>query len=142
MNEIDKIILNSYQYLSSLGIGRFVYSGSYGFYINSIDLGRDLYDLDIRFPDLTLEERYSLKLEFTPHIDKLSEKLQLGDNMWEEKDFYGTKLLVFKPENIIKAKKATLDFLSDPRTLMTERRKSQKEKILRDLDYLKEHYGL
>lgn len=142
MNEVDKIILDSYRYLSSLNIGRFVYSGSYGFYINGIDLGRDMYDLDIRFPDLTLEERCALKLNFTPRIDKLSERLKFGEEIWEEKDFHGVKLLVFTPESIVRAKQVTLNFLSDPKIFMTERRKSQKEKILRDLDYLKEHYGL
>lgn len=142
MNEVDKIILDSYQYLSSLNIGRFIYSGSYGLYINGIDLGRDLYDIDIRFPDLTLEEKHNLKLEFSPHIDKLPERLKFGEEIWEEKDFHGVKLLVFTPESIVRAKQVTLNFLSDPKTFMTERRKSQKEKTTRDLNYLKEHYGL
>ena len=142
MNDVDKIILDSYQYLSSLGIGRFVYSGSYGLYLNEITLGRELEDIDIRFLDLSKEEKQNLKLEFSPTIDKIPKMLNPEEDIWEEKDWNGIKILVSTPESIIKAKKRTLDFLSDPKILMTEKRLAQKEKIIRDLDYLKEHYGL
>lgn len=142
MNEVDKIILDSYQYLSSLGIGRFVYSGSYGLYLNGISLGRELEDIDIRFLDLSKEEKQNLKLEFSPTIDRVPKMLNPEEDLWEEKDWNGIKILVSTPESIINAKKRTLDFLSNPKTFMTKRRKSQKEKILQDLEYLKEHYGL
>ena len=142
MNEIDKIILDSYQYLSSLGVGRFVYSGGYGLYLNGIDLGRELKDLDIRFLDLSPSEVHSLNVDFNPKIDKLPMILNSEEEQWEEKDWNGIKVLVSTPESIILAKKKTLNFLSDPKTLMTETRESQKEKILRDLEYLKEHYEL
>jgi hypothetical protein len=140
MNEIDKIILDSYQYLSSLGLGRFVYSGSYGLYLNGIDLGREFHDLDIEFPDLSLEEKKALKFEFTPEIERVLHIRQ--DLKFEEKDWNGIKLLVFTPESIIAAKRHILNFLETPGIIMTENRLSQKEKILRDLGYLKEHYGL
>lgn len=140
MNEVDQIILDSYQYLSSLGIGRFVYSGSYGLYLNGINIGREFHDLDIEFPDLSLDEKHALRLEFTPNINKVP-KIN-SDFKFEEKDWNGLKILVFTPESIVEAKQYILNFLSDPKTKMTEKRKSQKEKILRDLGYLKEHYGL
>ena len=140
MNEINQIILDSYQYLSSLGIGRFVYSGSYGLYLNGIDIGRELHDLDIELPDLSLNEKHNLILEFTPNINKVP-KINLNFR-FEEKDWNGLKILVFTPESIVEAKQYILNFLSDPKTFMTKNRLAQKEKILRDLEYLKEHYGL
>lgn len=137
----DNIIIKSYQYLSSLeGIGRFVYGGSYGLWINGIDLERKFHDIDIKFLDFNEEDKLQLKLDFFPKIDKLPdipEELQV-----EEKEWNGIRLLVFTPESIIRAKQYTLDFLSDPKTFMTEGRKRQKDKILRDFRYLREHYEL
>ncbi len=137
----DNIIIKSYQYLNSLkGIGRFVYGGSYGLWINEIDLGRKFHDLDIKFLDFNEEDKPQPKLDFFPKIDKLPDipiELQV-----EEKEWNGIKLLVFTPESIIKSKQYTLDFLSDPKTFMTDGRRRQKDKILRDFRYLIEHYGL
>ena len=140
MNEIEQIIQDSYQYLNSLEVGRFIYSGSYGLYLNGINIGREFHDLDIEFPDLSLDEKHALRLEFTPNINKVP-KINL-DFKFEEKDWNGLKILVFTPESIVMAKQYILNFLSNPKTKMIEKRKSQKEKILRDLEYLKEHYGL
>lgn len=141
MNEIEQIILNSYQYLNSLNIGRFVYGGSYGLYINGFALERSFHDVDVKFIDLSKEERKTLKLDFSPTIDSMID-LKDFDFKFEEKDWNGIKLLVCTTDCIINAKRRTLKFLENPKVLMTENRLAQKEKILRDLGYLKEHYGL
>ena len=141
MNEIEQTILNSYQYLNSLNVGRFVYGGSYGLYINGFVLERPFHDIDVKFIDLSKEERKILKLDFSPTIDSMID-LKDFDFKFEEKDWNGTKLLVCTTDCIIDAKRRTLKFLENPKVLITENRLAQKEKILRDLGYLKEHYGL
>jgi len=139
-NEITKTILDSYNYLKTVTDSRFIYSGSYGLYINNIILPRKFHDLDIRFIDLSREETKKLNLEFIPRIDKLL-KIKL-DLQYKEVNFNGVELLVYTPESIIACKKRTLDFICNKAHIITDKRLAQKEKILKDLDYLKSEYNL
>ena len=134
------IITSSFQYISSITTSRFVYGGSYGLWLWGIDLGREPHDLDIKFLDLSVEERKALTLDFTPTIDKLPNIST--DLEWKELEYEGLKLLVFTPESIVAAKKYTLDFLKRPKIIMSDRRLHHKEKVERDLAWLKEKYGL
>lgn len=136
-----EIILSSYQYISSKTNSRFVYGGSIGLWLWGIDLGRAPHDLDVKFLDLSVQERKLLDLDgFTMKIHKLANiPISLE---WKELEYEGLKILVFTPETTIAAKKYDLDYLNKPGILMTDRRKHHKEKLIQDFEYLKEHYGL
>ena len=57
-------------------------------------------------------------------------------------DFYGETLLVEEAQSIIEAKKEMLDFLLNRAKIMDETRTIQKEKLIRDFEYLKKEYNL
>lgn len=139
-DKIIKIILDCNRYLKSITDSRFVFSGSYGLFLNKIILNRGFKDIDIKFLDLSVEERKKLQIEFEPHIDKCANipiELEYSEVIIE-----GVPLLVYTPQSIINAKKYQLDYINKETTIKTERRLAQKEKILADLKYLKETYGI
>jgi len=140
--DIKEIILSSFQYIPSKTSSRFIYGGSCSLAIWGIDLGREVHDLDIAFPDLSVKERMALDLSDFPDI-RIHKLANVPiETEWKEVEYEGHKLLVFTLDTFMAVKKYDLAFLNRPGLTMTDRRIHHKEKVIRDLAWLKEHYGL
>lgn len=140
MNKTE-IILECVKYLKTKTNSRFVFSGSYGLYIQDIDFNRDFHDIDVRFLDLSEEELKKLHLDFQPQIHKLGE-CPVNNPEYKEVEFHGEKILVFSPKTIIDCKKCTLDFIENKAKIKSATRLYVAKKIKDDLKYLKENYGI
>ena len=140
MDKIE-IILQCIRYLKEITESRVVFSGSYGLYIQGIDLNRDFHDIDIKFLDLNEDALKKLRLDFKPVIHKLKECHAVSPE-YKEVDFHGEKILVFTPKTIIDCKKYTLDFIENGAKIMSPGRIHSAEKNKADLQYLKEHYEI
>lgn len=140
----DKIILDCNEYLKTKTSSRFVFSGTFGLYIQGFAMDRDFHDVDVKFLDLTQKEAKALSFEFSPKIHALNDRvLDEGEEYkYVEVEFQGEKLLVFTPKTIINFKKHTLDFIDNKAKIKSRERLYLAEKIRTDLKYLKETYGL
>ena len=140
---MDKVetILKCNEYLKTVTGSRFAFSGSYGLYIQGVELDREFHDMDIKFLDLDREELSKLKVDFEPTIHKLKSS-PIGTDDYKEVEFHGEKLLVYTPQFIVDCKKHTLDFIENKAKIKTEGRLYTAEKIKSDLMFLKEKYGL
>lgn len=139
-DKIIKTILDCNNYLKTITNSRFVFGGSYGLFLNGIILNREFKDIDVKFLDLSVDERRKLQIEFEPHVDKCANiPIELE---YKEIIVEGTPLLVFTPQSIINAKKYQLDYINKETTIKTEQRLGHKEKVLADLKYIKDTYNL
>lgn len=141
MKDIEKTILACNSYIKSKTEHRFAFCGSCGLYLQGISLGRELHDIDIKFPDLDFNEALSLGLEFNPKLDVLDE-YKPENAKYIEVELNGEKLVVETVESIISYKRDMLDYLAHKAKIMDESRIRQREKQTRDLEYLKKEYGL
>ena len=139
MKDIDKTIIDCISYIKSKTDEKFVFGGSVALYIQGITLGREIHDIDVRFPNLTIKEVQRLNLNFSPNIDIIFRCLNEG---YEEFNLCGEKVLAYTPESVVLAKKIMLDFIENKNKIKTEQTEAQAEKIRRDLKYLKENYNI
>lgn len=141
MDNIEKIILDCDSYIREKTSAEFAFAGSCGLYLQNIFLGRDIHDIDIKFLKLPHQKAISLNLEFTPKIDILSDN-RVKDVEYVKVELGNRTLLVEEAKSIVEAKKNMLDFLLNRAKIMDEWRIAQKEKFIRDLEYLKKEYNL
>ena len=116
-----------------------IFGGSFGLYLKGIVLDRDFHDIDVRVVgiDPNIVRAEGVESEVPVHFLGYTEvPLEC-----EEVDVCGEKVLVYTPETIIRCKKHTIAY-NETRKIKTEftRRKSEKDR--KDLEYIKEKYGL
>lgn len=138
--EIISTVLNCNAYLKTITTSKFVFGGSYGLFLNGIYLNRDFHDIDVKFLDLSVEERKKLKIDFKPSVDKLA-NIPI-DLSYNEVIINDTPLLVFTTKSILDCKKYQLDFINNDMTTKTEKRLGHREKILADLKFIRDTYGI
>lgn len=116
-----------------------IFSGSFGLWLDGIDLGREFHDVDVKVVGADPRVIRKDKFDFNLPIDFLG--VTDVPLEYKEIDFHGRKILVYTAETIMNIKKSTVRFSKTRkiRNIFTER---TGKKHQADLDYIKEKYGM
>ena len=120
-----------------------VFSGSLGLFLSGIDLGRESHDIDVKVigidPNILRKDKKNYDFEFPVHF------LGYGKISYPEKyhevDINGEKVLVSTVETIMNYKKSSIKF-NETRKIKNEFTERKRQKDIRDLEYIKEKYGI
>ena len=137
--KIKNIVLKLNRYLKEKYNADIVFGGSFGFYLQGIDLGRKFHDIDVRVvgidPKMLRKQEidFDIPVHFLGNTEVPLEAKELGVD--------GEKILVYTIQTIINCKKHTIWF-NEHRKIKNEFTERKNKKDMRDLEYIKEKYGI
>ena len=118
-----------------------IFSGSYGLYLNGIKLKREFHDIDIKVigidPRLVRKEGKCITSMTPIHFLGFT-NVPLE---YHEIEINGEKILTYTVETILRCKKETIRY-NERRKIKTEFTERKSEKDKKDLEYIKEKYGI
>ena len=116
-----------------------VFSGSLGLRLRGIELEREPHDIDVKVvdvdPKIVRKEKYDLGIPV--HFLGYT-KVPLE---YDAVDVDGEPVLVYTIETIINCKKASIEY-NATRWIRNEFTEMKREKDMKDLEYIKEKYGI
>ena len=116
-----------------------IFGGSLGLYLNGIILDRDFSDIDVKVvgidPNIPRKDKadFDVPIHFLGNTDIPLE--------YKEIEIDGEKILVYTVETILNCKKHSISF-NKTRKIKNEFTERKIEKDTKDLEYIKEKYGI